>query len=291
MEISPRPGRLAWITDPHFNFVDDTRFESFLREISATGAERVLLGGDIAEAPTLGGFLEALVSRLDRPIDFVLGNHDFYRSSIAGVRRAAREVSRRSRHLAWLGNSGVVPLTESTALVGHDGWGDARNGNAEESPITPLMTDHWLIEDLAGLPRADLLETLRRLGSEAATILEGSVRTALESHPNVLVLTHVPPFAQAAWHEGKQSTADWLPHFSCRAVGDALRGVMSERTDRRMIVLCGHTHSRGEAWILPNLRVLTGAAVYGQPAIERTFDADALFAEGDPRERVEERSA
>ncbi len=41
---------------------------------------------------------------------------------------------------------------------------------------------------------------------------------------------------------------------------------------RRLTVLCGHTHGRGEAAILPNLRVLTAGAIYGQPGIERLFD-------------------
>jgi len=36
--------------------------------------------------------------------------------------------------------------------------------------------------------------------------------------------------------------------------------------------LCGHTHSPGEASILPNLTVLTGGAVYGQPVIQRMLE-------------------
>jgi hypothetical protein len=41
-----------------------------------------------------------------------------------------------------------------------------------------------------------------------------------------------------------------------------------------MTVLCGHTHSSGEAQILPNLRVLTGGAVYGKPALQRVLEVE-----------------
>jgi hypothetical protein len=46
---------------------------------------------------------------------------------------------------------------------------------------------------------------------------------------------------------------------------------MSAAVDRTMTVLCGHTHSGGEAELLPNLRVLTGVARYGNPVIQRVL--------------------
>ena len=36
-------------------------------------------------------------------------------------------------------------------------------------------------------------------------------------------------------------------------------------------VLCGHTHSAGEARVLPNPRVLTGGAEYGRPDVQRVL--------------------
>jgi hypothetical protein len=55
------------------------------------------------------------------------------------------------------------------------------------------------------------------------------------------------------------------------AVGDALREAASRFTDRRITVLCGHTHSPGEVKISDNLLVLTGGAEYGRPAVQRVF--------------------
>ena len=47
---------------------------------------------------------------------------------------------------------------------------------------------------------------------------------------------------------------------------------MESRPDRELMVMCGHTHGRGEAEILPNLRVLTGGAECGNPELQRVFD-------------------
>ena len=43
-----------------------------------------------------------------------------------------------------------------------------------------------------------------------------------------------------------------------------------------MTVLCGHTHGRGHARILPNLEVRTGGAKYGNPAIQCIMETDSL---------------
>ena len=45
-----------------------------------------------------------------------------------------------------------------------------------------------------------------------------------------------------------------------------------------MTVLCGHTHSAGEAQVLPNLRVLTGGAEYGRPELQRVLAVDRAGA-------------
>jgi hypothetical protein len=41
-----------------------------------------------------------------------------------------------------------------------------------------------------------------------------------------------------------------------------------------MTVLWGDTDGSGEAQILPNLRVLTGGAVYGKPCVQRVIEVE-----------------
>ena len=261
--------RLAWLTDVHLNFVTPRHVDALCRAVLDAGADAVLLGGDIGEAPDVLEHLERLDARLGLPIYFVLGNHDFYRGSIARVRAEVAALCDRIPRLCWLPRAGVVELTPATGLVGHDGWADGRLGDYARSEV--LLNDYRLIEELAGLDKHERLARLQALGDEAAAHFRAVLPEALGRFPHVLVLTHVPPFREACWHRGRISDDDWLPHFSCRAVGEALVEAMAAHPQSEMTVLCGHTHSPGEAQILPNLRVLTGGAEYGRPEIQRVL--------------------
>jgi 3',5'-cyclic AMP phosphodiesterase CpdA len=257
---------LTWVTDIHLNFISMAKVEAFCDSIVSERPDAVLVGGDIGEAHDFADYLRVLADRLERPIYFVLGNHDFYFGSIANVRSAAAELTRQSEWLRYLPCCGVVELTESTCLIGHDAWGDGRIGDYAGSQV--MMNDYRLIEELTGLDRATRLRKLNALGDEAADYLGRLLPDALARYRNVLTLLHVPPFKEACWHEGRISDDDWLPHFTCKAVGDLLRNAMSARPDCKMRVLCGHTHGAGEARILPNLYVKTGAAEYGRPSLQ-----------------------
>ena len=155
-------------------------------------------------------------------------------------------------------------------MIGHDGWGDARLGNVDGSGVQ--LNDFRLIAELAGLPREGLLRNLQALGDEAATHFGVVLPEALSIADHIVVVTHVPPFAEAAWHDGRQSEADWLPFFACKAAGDVLQEMMQKHPDKRMTVLCGHTHGGGTAQILPNLVVHTGPARYGHPVIQKVLE-------------------
>ena len=91
-------------------------------------------------------------------------------------------------------------------------------------------------------------------------------------YPFVIALTHVPPFKDAAWYDGRHSDDNYLPHFACKATGDVMRRIMEANPQSRLLVLCGHTHGSGEVQITDNLQILTGGAEYGHPAIQRIFD-------------------
>jgi len=69
--------RLAWLTDLHLNFVTPGHVDRLCRAVRDAGADAVLLGGDVGEAPDVVEHLEGLDARLGLPLYFVLGNHDF----------------------------------------------------------------------------------------------------------------------------------------------------------------------------------------------------------------------
>lgn len=262
--------KVAWATDIHLEFLTPPALAQFVVGLARSPAEAFLLGGDISQSSTVLPHLRILERSLDRPIYFVLGNHDYYGAGIGHVRAQVRTATRDSRRLHWLTGEGVIRLSRETALIGHDGWADGRNGNYAESPV--MLNDYRLIADFAGLDSRDRLRRLGELAEEAANHVREHLSTALDQCPRGVFLTHVPPFAEAAWHRGRMSDDDWLPHFSNRVVGEELLRVMKSRPDRELLVLCGHTHSPGEFRPLPNLRVVTGGARYGEPEVTALLD-------------------
>ncbi len=262
--------RLAWATDVHFEFATVDDVVVFCKQVIALAPQALLLTGDIALAPTIERYLRALDRALPMPVYFVLGNHDYYHGSIPEVRTAVAAVVADSTHLGWMSNVGFVPLSEDTALVGHDGWADGRFGDFASSRV--LLNDYRLIRELSDLSPDARLATLRALGDEAATHFRRVLPEALAQHRQVVALTHVPPFAEPTWYRGRIADPEWLPHFGSRAVGDVFLEVMEAHPDRELLVLCGHTHTGGAVQVRPNLRVIVGTAEYGHPALQDVIE-------------------
>lgn len=264
--------RLAWLSDIHLNFLEPPDVARFVETVLADAPDAVLVGGDISEAHDVGWKLELFADALDRPVHFVLGNHDYYGSSIAAVRKKIHDLCSRHTGLVWLEEAPVVSLSASTALIGHGGWYDGRLGDYHRSPAE--LNDFYHVDEMALLDPPERLEVMHELADQAARYTRDRLAQALQSHTHVYYLAHVPPFREACWYEGQISDDDWLPFYSCKAVGDVLIDLMSSHPDRRLTVLCGHSHGRGRAQLLPNLQALTAAAEYGAPAVEALFDVD-----------------
>jgi Icc-related predicted phosphoesterase len=264
--------RVAWLTDLHLNFLrfDDRR--EFYQDVLATRPDAVLIGGDIAEAPTLVEMLREIEQALRVPVYFVLGNHDFYHSSFEDVQAKLRSMLAftEPRQFVYLTNSGVQLLTDETALIGDNGWADGRFGDYLNSRV--MLNDYFLIREFVGLSASERLRLLNQLADAAAARIAPKLREACNKRSHVVLLTHVPPFLEASWHEGKTSEPEWLPHFASKAMGDTILEVMDEHPECQLLVLCGHTHSSGVAQIRPNVLVKTGAAVYGHPAVQEILD-------------------
>jgi len=263
--------RLTWLSDIHMNFVADAVIDAFCCAVNQTLCDAVLIGGDVGEADSVHGYLLRLARKLDRPIYCVLGNHDFYGGEITEVRVAAKNLKRADGRIRWLPADGVVVLTGTTALVGHDGWADGRHADFLAS--TFRFADYELIDDLVGLDKIELQQRLMQL-DEAARHVRSTLGEAVRWASEVVLLTHVPPFAEASWYQGRLSNDNSMPHFSCKAVGDTITEVMSKYPRTKLTVLCGHTHGGGECDPLPNVHVITGAARYGQPRVQRAIKVE-----------------
>lgn len=262
--------RLAWATDLHLGHAEGPAVRGFFEQVEDSRADALLVGGDISSCRSLKKHL-MMLDAVDMPVYFVLGNHDYYDCSIEVGNKIAEETARASENLCWLDSHLPLELSPTAGLIGVGGWADGRAGNWFLGG-GGFINDYTVINDLRFMPDKLLHEKLKSFGRRHAKRLKKKLKQLPDAWTNIIVLTHVPPWREACWHEGKLSDDKWVPHFSCTAVGLVLKAYMEDRPEKQMRVLCGHTHGSGETDILANLRASTGGAKYGRPAINEIFE-------------------
>lgn len=263
--------QLLWATDVHLDHVGPPNaartFGELLRRSYPT-SEGLIVTGDIAEGRTVAETLRELSEAYGGPLHFVLGNHDYYRAHFRTVDADVDAVNARTDKLNWLRKSPVV-IDEQTALVGSGGWYDARYGDPE-SPLQ--LNDFMLIGEIfeaLDKSRLRMLEVLRERADFLMETLLQQTRQLLRDSTirHLIVATHVPPFAEAAWHNGRGANGTWAPYFSSKATGDALLELAAEFPRVYFTTLCGHSHGHGTYSASHNLTVHTGRARYGFPEV------------------------
>jgi len=265
--------RLGWITDPHFNFLTRTQRLNFYRSLITKPLDGYLITGDIAESATVCQVLDEFAFENKKKIHFVLGNHDYYRSSISDTRSAVTRLCKGNNRLCWLSDSEPIELTPTTALIGHDGWYDGKAGNYMSSHLSPSgMSDFKLIHDFMGLSRTGILNQMQLLADESAEAIGKALATALKGYEEVILATHVPPFREAAWHKGSLSDDNWAPFFSNPTMGAVILDIMSLHPTKKLTCLVGHTHSSGIYSPLPNVTVKTGSSEYYDPTLNEIIN-------------------
>jgi len=150
-----------------------------------------------------------------------------------------------------------APRTVYFVLGNHDFYGACIDG------VNKAATDVCAIQG-----------NLRRLGRAAARHFRRMLPLALTSYRHVWIATHVPPFTEAALFEGRQCGPLHLPHFSNISAGKAIRGISKAFRNRRVTVICGHTHCGADVADAHGVRVLAGTAKPGIPAVQRVFEVE-----------------
>ena len=219
--------KLAWVTDIHLNFLESADRKRFYQDIVATKSNAVLVTGDIAEAPTVYDTLEEMAQHIAKPIYFVLGNHDYYQSSVENVRQTIVDLPQRNSLIHWLPETGLVQLNKDTLLLGEDCWADGRYGNYSDSRV--MLNDSRMIQELREgniIGKYQLLDAMQKLADSDAARLKNNLQLAArqQSPKKIIVLVHVPPFRESCMHEGQVSNDDYLPFFASKITGDVLLG-------------------------------------------------------------------
>lgn len=262
--------RAVWLTDLHLNHCQDDYVESFFGDVQKCRPDSILVSGDFSESFQLLRYLRWIDTFFDCPIYFVLGNHDFYFSMIDYTRLKVQELCREREKLIYLTGHGPIRLTDRVGLIGHDGWADGRIGDFERSLV--MMHDYQLIDDLSELNKSERWDMLKKLGDQAAEHVRAVLPKCLGEFDEAILVTHVPPLREACWHEGQISDDEWAPHFTCKAMGDAILEIMLQYPEKKLTVYCGHTHGSGTTQPMENVIIITGGAIYGRPAISKVIE-------------------
>lgn len=259
--------QIAWVTDIHLNFISTNDIITFAQPLNQYDA--ILITGDISESPELIGHLDLLSDIINKPIYFVLGNHDFYHGKIDTTRQNVTRLEK--DNLYYLNNHDIIKLDKNTCLIGHDGWYDARNGLYDVSRV--VLNDFSLIKDFSNKDHYLRKLKFEEITDEAAHHIEKNMSKAIkDGYKKILVATHVPPYHGAAWHEGKPSNNDFAPFFSNKSVGLNINTVMKNNPEIKCDVYCGHTHSEGVYEPLDNITVFTGKSIYGKPGLAKIIE-------------------
>jgi len=315
--------RYAWLTDIHLNFVSYEKRLAFYKTIKDADVKEILITGDIAEASSVEFYLHEMDDYFDNriPIHFVLGNHDFYGSSVKNVKNnIIKNLGKVNVYdLIYKGRMEICYLNirdgftincdnsnDGICILGVDGWGDGGYGDYLESHVR-LNDDKYIYElrqagentcpikieerkkaigpirwgnDCAEIicERESRMEERRRLAAEDAEILEFNILNAIKDKPKniiikkIVILTHVPPFAESSFHRGEMSDDNYLPYYACKATGDVIMRIATEHPEIDFLCLCGHTHGKSLYQPLPNLTVKSGGAEYGNPGIQEILE-------------------
>lgn len=277
--MSNSSNNLVFTTDIHLNFCSEFQIKEFASHILSHDPSVIVIGGDISEAPQLEFHLRFLEMHLKGvPVYFVCGNHDYYRGSIKDVRNGLRKRFKAGGSI-WLPEAGIVSLSPTAALVGHDSWYDGgypnKNGNYFASKLD--MSDYHVIQELSYpqcFNRRMVYDKIQKLSQQGASHIKQYVTKAFVNHDKVFYVQHVSPFAETSCGPNKKmSDPDWMPHFCSRLTGEAIMEVMSKQPpEKQLIVLCGHSHTMAWHRPRPNVYCFCGAAKYGIPNVANQFN-------------------
>lgn len=249
------------------------KIKQFCDELNATEANWIVITGDLSNGIDLPMHLSFLEKWVEKQVYFVLGNHDFYGSSINEVRGKTARYNHSK--LVWLNTQEVVELTPDCALVGHDGWYDGGYSDWFQSKL--IMNEYRLVKDFRNKSELNMFRLIQHLAQEGADHIKTNLIKAARQYKYVVCATHVPAFRDnSRAPDGSLSDTDWLPCMSNKKLGDALIDVAKQFPETKFTCLSGHTHTKWSQTYLPNLREITGKSKYGTPTI--SFDlVDWMF--------------
>lgn len=259
--------KYLWITDPHFNFSSPEQNKKFLEHVKGYNPAGIFLTGDISTGRELSSHLKLILGILDCPIYFVLGNHDYYRSSFAHIDYEMSYLSKRHGNLHYLNNEDPISLSEKVAVIGHNGWYDA----GWRTPVFPFVfwADWYFIHDFRFHDsNADRMSLMKYKAEVATENLKIKLEKSLKTHHTTYLLTHFPPWPEKIDKWGGLVETFWKPYNSCKVAADMISSVMKKHPDQKLIILAGHTHRQRYENISHNIELRVGAGSHKKSQVQ-----------------------
>jgi len=234
--------KYLWFTDLHLNRVSPIKKVLFINHIIKEKPKAIFLTGDISNGMILYYDLYLLARFIKCPIYFILGNHDYWNSSIEKTHNKVKLLCDKFPNLIWLSEQDFIELNEDVAVIGDEGWFDGRNGNTDYLKLT---VDQYFIEDFRHYKSMDeKLEHWRKMSFESSLKIKDKLQKALnKGYKTVYILTHFPPWVEATRARGTFLEKFWLPYNTNVKMGQTIEQVMKNRLKSKVIVLCGHIHA------------------------------------------------
>lgn len=275
--------KIAWFTDIHLDCVEDPIYHVERMSVQAKQADAIFITGDLSVSNKLMLHLKILESILEKPIFFILGNHDFYFSDVQSVRKSVTQGCNGLSFCRYLSSIPYIRLSKGVTLVGHDGWCDAGNGDLNLSEV--IMNDWLRIADYrpalvpvargTQISKPKIAEIARNIcASSVRHVLQGIKCAIQEKSEKVIILTHVPPFAESFVFSPSKgmSAVHALPWYTSKMMGNMLLNAAQSCPQIQFTVMSGHTHAAFDEKILDNLTVKVGASEYGSPSLAGFLD-------------------
>lgn len=257
----------SWYTDTHLNLMWPWSGDRFIEHLKRENPAGLIITGDVSDGVNIDRHLRWLAGHLRFPIYFVLGNHCVHFRKMSDVYDDVRALCLAHSNLHWMQECGIMKLNDDTAICGVDGWYDVAYGNPDYLTFT---ADWFCIDEFRSLPdMKSRIDAFRALAQKSVDIAVPMLEEAFRTYKTVYFLTHVPPWKEATRNEGTMFASFWLPYNTNHRLGVALKDVMKAHPNRKLIVLCGHTHSQLELHIADNIECRVGKGKYlGAPSNE-----------------------
>lgn len=208
---------LQIMSDVHVEFFRDDS-KRFFDSLDPTGADILVLAGDIDVGPYIDPTLRAFCARWPRVV-FVSGNHEYYNSSPVAVRSVMSRLVKEVPNLTWLDSKPVV--VDGVRFIGGTLW--------FSKPVNVPETTRIAMNDFHTIREFEPWVYDENLRCEA--VLRAKAKDA-----HVVVTHHLPTMRAIA----PQYAGNPLNHFFCHDLTDLIESAQPP------LWIFGHTHAAAD---------------------------------------------